>query len=107
MPGFILHQGAMVMCAHGGMAQPTAPNPRVTVSGMPTVTLSAPFVIAGCAFPPPPAGNGPCITAQFVTSALRLTSDGQPLLILDSQAICAPTATPLVITTTQTRATGA
>ena len=107
MPGFLLHQGAVVMCAHGGMAQPTAPNPRVTVSGMPTVTLSAPFVVAGCAFPPPPAGNGPCITAQFVTGALRLTSDGQPLLILDSQAICAPTATPLIVTTTQTRATGA
>ena len=94
MPGFLLHQGATVLCAHGGMAQPTAPNPRVLVSGMPITTLSAPYFVAGCALPPPPAGNGPCIMAQFVTGALRLTSDGLPLLILDSQAICAPTATP-------------
>ena len=106
MPGFLLHQGAMVVCAHGGMAQPTAPNPRVLVSGMPTTTLAAPYVVAGCAMPPPPVGNGPCLTAQFVTAALRLTSDGMPLLLLDSQALCVPTATPLIITTTQLRATG-
>lgn len=95
------------MCAHGGQAQPTVPNPRVTVSGMPTVAVTAPYVIAGCAFPPPPAANGPCATAQFITSALRITSNGQPLLLLDSQAICVPTGTPLLITVTQVRATGA
>jgi hypothetical protein len=106
MPGFLLHQGATVLCAHGGSAQPTMPNPRVLVSGMPTVTLSAPYVVAGCAMPPPPAGNGPCITAQFVTGSVRLTSMGQPLLLLDSQAICAPTATPLIVATAQPRVTG-
>ena len=26
MPGFLLHVGATVLCAHGGQAQPTAPN---------------------------------------------------------------------------------
>ena len=36
MPGFLLHVGATVLCAHGGQAQPTAPNPRVLVSGQPT-----------------------------------------------------------------------
>lgn len=106
MPGFLLHQGATVLCSHAGNAQPTVPNPRVLVNGMPTVTIAAPYVVAGCALPPPPAANGPCITAQFVTAALRLTSDGQPLLLLDSQAICAPTATPLIVVATQTRVTG-
>jgi hypothetical protein len=107
MPGFLLHVGATVICSHGGQAQPTVPNPRVTVSGQPTVTIATPYMVAGCAFPPPPNGNGPCVSAQFVSSALRLTSNGQPLLLLDSQAICAPTGTPLVITVTQIRATGA
>ena len=93
------------MCSHAGQAQPTVPNPRVTVSGMPTVTLSAPYVVAGCTFPPPPAANGPCLTAQFVTSAVRVTSNGLPLLLLDSQAICAPTGTPLIVAATQTRVT--
>src|SRR5271156_4964958 len=106
MPGFLLHQGATVLCAHGGQAQPTVPNPRVLVGGMPTVAVTGPWVIAGCAFPPPPAANGPCVTAQFVTSALRVTSLGQPLLLFDSQAICAPTGTPLLPPVTQVRVTG-
>lgn len=104
MPGFLLHVGATVLCAHGGQAQPTLPNPRVTVSGQPTVTLAAPYVVAGCALPP--NAGGPCVTAQFTTAATRLTSNGQPLLLLDSQAICTPTGTPLLIVATQTRATG-
>lgn len=106
MPGFLLHQGATVLCAHAGQAQPTVPNPRVLVSGMPTVLLPTPYVVAGCTLPPPPAANGPCVTAQFVTSAVRVTSNGQPLLLLDSQAICVPTGTPLMIVLTQTRVTG-
>jgi len=106
MPGFLLHFGATVLCSHGGQAIPTAVNPRVLVSGQPTVTIAAPYVVAGCALPPPPAANGPCVTAQFVTAATRLTSNGQPLLLLDSQAICAPTGTPLLIVVTQTRTTG-
>ncbi|HEY1910204.1 MAG TPA: PAAR-like protein [Vicinamibacterales bacterium] len=106
MPGFFVHVGATVLCAHGGQAQATAPNARVTVSGQPTVTIVAPYVVAGCAFPPPPAGNGPCVTAQWLTGSTRVTSNGQPLVLLDSQAICAPTGTPLLITVTQTRATG-
>ena len=106
MPGFFVHVGATVMCSHGGQAQPTVPNPRVTVMGQPTVTVSSPYVVAGCAFPPPPVANGPCVTAQFVTSALRVTSMGQPLLLMGCQAICAPTGTPLVVSVTQTRVVG-
>lgn len=94
------------MCAHGGQAQATVPNPRVTVMGMPTVAMTSPYMVAGCAFPPPPNGNGPCISAQWVTGALRVTSMGQPLLVLSSQAICVPTGTPLMIAVTQTRVTG-
>src|SRR5262245_20010123 len=105
MPGFLLHLGATVLCAHAGQALTPVTNPRVTVNGMPTVTLPTPYVVAGCTLPPPTAANGPCITAQFVTAATRVTSNGQPLLLLDSQAICAPTGTPLLITVTQTRVT--
>jgi hypothetical protein len=106
MPGFLLHLGATVLCSHAGQAQPTVVNPRVLVSGQPTVTMASPYVVAGCALPPPSAANGPCVTAQFVSSATRLISNGQPLLLLDSQAICAPTGTPLLIVATQTRVTG-
>ena len=106
MPGFLLHVGATVLCAHAGQAQPTVPNPRVLVNGQPTVTIAAPWVIAGCALPPPPAANGPCVTAQFVTAATRITSNGQPLLLIDSQAVCVPTGTPLIPVVVQPRVTG-
>ena len=104
MPGLLLHVGATVLCSHAGQAQPTTPNPRVTVSGQPTVLMASPYVVAGCTLPPPTAGNGPCVTAQWVSGTTRVTSNGQPLLVQSSQAICAPTGTPLLIVTTQTRA---
>lgn len=103
MPGFVLHVGATVLCAHAGHAQPTVPDPRMVVGGQPSVTLGAPWVVAGCALPP--NAGGPCVTAQYVTAATRVTSNGQPLLLLDSQAICAPTGTPLFAVATQIRVT--
>jgi hypothetical protein len=104
MPGFLVHVGAQVLCSHGGQAQPTVPNPRVTVSGQPTVLMTAPYVVAGCILPPPPGANGPCVAAQFLTGSTRVLSNGQPLLVQTSQAICAPSGTPLLILVTQTRA---
>jgi hypothetical protein len=106
MPGFLLHLGAVVTCAHAGQATPTSPNPRVLVSGQPTVAITSMYAVAGCTFPPPPAGNGPCVTAQYVTSATRVFTTTGPLLLIDSQAICAPTGTPLIASVTQTRVTG-
>jgi hypothetical protein len=106
MPGFLLHVGATVLCAHGGQAQPTAPFPRVLVNGQPIVTMPTPYVVAGCALPPPIAANGPCITAQFMTGSVRVLAGGLPVLLLDSQAICVPTGTPLIIAVTQPRVLG-
>jgi hypothetical protein len=104
MPGPLLHIGATVLCAHGGQAQPTVPNPRVLVSGQPTVTMTAPFLVAGCPFSP--GAPSPCVSAQWVVAATRISSNGQPLLLMDSQAICAPNGTPLVAVIAQIRVTG-
>src|SRR5271166_268427 len=105
MPGFLVHLGATVMCSHGGQALPTSPFPRVTVGGQPVATQAAPYTVAGCAFVPP-GGNGPCVTAQWVTAATRVTAGGVPVVLLDSQAICAPTGTPLIVAVTQVRVKG-
>jgi hypothetical protein len=94
-----------MMCSHGGQALPTAPNPRVLVMGQPVTTMAAPYMVAGCAFAPP-AGNGPCVTAQWVVAATRVLVAGQPAVLLDSQAICTPTGTPLVPVMAQTRVIG-
>jgi hypothetical protein len=101
MAGFLLHQGATVLCSHGGQAMPSAPNPRVTVSSQPTALLSAPWIIAACPLVPPPLP--PCVSAQWVTGTLRVTSTGQPLVVQTGQAISIPNGTPLLPITMQTR----
>jgi hypothetical protein len=101
MPGFLLHVGATVICSHAGQAQPTTPNPRAMVSGQPTVTLSAPWVVAGCALTGTP--NPPCVTASFIVGATRVTSEGEPLLLQDSQAVSVAPGTPLQVLVTQVR----
>lgn len=105
MPGFFLHAGATVLCMHGGQAQPTAPNPRVRVSGQPVVTQAAPHAIAGCPFNVSGAPV-PCVTAQWVTAATRVRVGGVPVLLQDSQAVCTPNGTGVTIVMTQTRVRG-
>jgi hypothetical protein len=102
MPGYLLHQSATVLCMHGGQAQATVPNPRVKVSSMMTVQLPNPWVVAGCPFV---SGSNPlpCVTASWVTSSLRVRSGGMPLLLQDSQAVCAPNGTGVNIIVTQLR----
>ena len=102
MPGAVLHVGAVVLCSHGGQALPTAPSPVVMVSGMPIATIAAPYSVVGCGFVPP-AGNGPCVSAQWVVGAVQVTSQGQPLAILTGMATCVPTGTPLLPTSAQTQ----
>jgi hypothetical protein len=104
MPGFLLHVGATVLCSHGGQAQAVVPNSRVLVSGQPTATVAAPWIVAGCPFVPP--APGPCVTAQWVTGTVRVLSDGQPLVVQTGVAVCAPTGTPLLPIVMQTRVTG-
>lgn len=105
MPGPLLHVGATVQCVHGGPAQPSAPNPRVLVTGQPITTLPAPYLVSGCPFNVSGAPV-PCVTGQFMTSATRVMSNGMPVLLMDSQATCIPNGTPLIIAAAQTRVIG-
>jgi hypothetical protein len=106
MPGFLVHVNAQVKCSHLGLAQPMAPVPRVLVMGQPVVTRACPYAVAGCILPPPPAANGPCVSGQWLTSATRVFANGVPVILQDSQSICAPSGTPLLILLTQTRVLG-
>jgi hypothetical protein len=106
MPGYLLHVGATVICMHAGQAQPMASNPRVKVGGQPVVTLPNGYSVAGCTLPPPPNGNGPCVTAQWVVAATRVRAGGTPVLLQDSTAICTPTGTGLNVVATQMRVKG-
>ena len=93
------------MCLHAGQAMATVPNPRVRVSGQPTLQQPNPWTIAGCPFTT--GGNPmPCVTAQWVTAATRVLSGGTPLLLQDSQAVCTPNGTGVIILQTQMRVKG-
>lgn len=104
--GFLLDMTSTVQCSHMGKATATIPNPRVKIMGQPTVLQSTPYLVAGCTFPPPPAGNGPCVNASFTTGTMRVMSMGQPLLMMESIGLCTPTGTPTVIMMAQTRVRG-
>ncbi|MBP6237642.1 MAG: hypothetical protein KA536_15940 [Saprospiraceae bacterium] len=104
MPGFILHQGATVNCSHSGQAQPTSVSSRVTVSGMAITLQPSPYTIAACPFTTG-TNPSPCVQATWNTAATRVTSQSMPVLLLDSQSICTPNGTPLLIISTQTRVT--
>lgn len=85
---------------------PTVTSPKVTVMGQPIVMQPTPYSIVACPFTTPAGNPLPCLTAQWITAATRITSFGMPVLLMDSQAICTPNGTPVIITTTQTRVTG-
>jgi len=104
--GFLLHQGATVLCAHTGQAQPGVTNPRVKVSSQQIVTQSSIYTVSGCILPPPPNGNGPDVTATWTSAATRVKAGGIPVLLQESEAICAPSGAPLNIVSTQTRVKG-
>jgi hypothetical protein len=105
MPGYLLHLGATVLCAHApGQAQPVVTNPRVKVSSQPIVTQTSQYMIAGCALTG--TTSPPCATAQWITAALRVRAGGVPVLLQDSQSICVPTGTPLNVVVTQVRVKG-
>jgi hypothetical protein len=82
------------MCSHGGQAVATASNPAVTLSGQPTVPLSAQWAIAGCPLVPPPLP--PCVTGMWITGTTRVTSNGQPLVLSTGQGTTVPNGTPLI-----------
>jgi len=103
MAGFAVQLGATVICAHAGQATPTTPNPRVLLGGQPVVTLTSPWVIAGCALTGTSAP--PCATAQFVVGATRVLAGGVPVVVQSGTSICVPTGTPLQVLVTQLRVT--
>jgi hypothetical protein len=104
MPGYLLQQGAQVLCMHGGMSQPITTNPRVKAGGQPIVTQADMYTIAGCPFNP--GSPSPCVMGQWVSAATRVTAGSMPVILQDSQATCVPNGTGFNILMTQVRVKG-
>jgi hypothetical protein len=97
MPGFLLDALSTISCLHAGRVQAVVPNPRVLINGVPAVTMAAPHAVVGC------IALSPCVAAQWVIGATRVFAGGAPVLVQSSQALCPPTASPVVVIITQTR----
>ncbi len=102
MPGYIVHLGAIVTCSHPpGQATPGTSNPRVKVSGQPIIVQTTQYAVAGCALTG--TSSPSCATGQWISAAVRVKSNGVPIVLDDSQSTCTPTAQPLKIMVTQKR----
>jgi len=100
----------IAICPHVGQMMPVAANTRVLVSGQPVLTLGDVFLIAGCPFPAPATPPSPCIKVQWISSATRVSVNGQPVILQESTGLClnvsqAPQG-PLNVTQTQVRVKG-
>lgn len=89
----LLHQGATVICPHGGQAQPGGSSARVTLGGQPAVTVAHMMTIAGCPFSTA-AGPQPCTQVQWTSPATRVRIEGSPALLSSSGGICIGAAGP-------------
>jgi hypothetical protein len=101
VPSPALHLGAVVLCSHAGTATPAAPFPRVLLSGQPVVTLSSPYVIAGCALTGTP--SPPCVTGQWLSGAVRVLAGGVPVATMTGTSVCVAPGTPMLPVSAQVR----
>ena len=102
MPGFLLQQGAIVMCVHGGQADADGAQSARDCSAAcrppccPTRGWSP--AAPACRPPVPPVRH----RRSGSSGTVRVTSNGQPLVIQTGVAVCAPAGTPLLPVVTQT-----
>ena len=97
MPRFVATIANQVMCSHGGQAKPVPLPVRVFIMGVPVLTLSSPYAIAGCGLTPT---GFFCATGMFTSGTTRvLASIGAgmvPLLVIPNIGTCVPTGQPLI-----------
>lgn len=107
MTGYLVTTANTVLCSHGGTGSPTLPSARIRAGGLPLVVQPLPYLVKGC---PAPALSGgilpPCVSASWLTGALRVRSSGQAVLLTNSMGVTAPNGVRASIVPAQRRARG-
>jgi hypothetical protein len=107
--GQFLTTTSMMQCPHGGIVTATTTNVMAQANGDYIVRSGDTFLIAGCAFTLP-SGPHPCMTVQWMVSALMNQVMGDNVLTEDSFGLClAADQTPqgpVVVSTTQPLVSG-
>jgi uncharacterized Zn-binding protein involved in type VI secretion len=95
MPGFLLHNGAVMTCPHGGKVSvvPASP-PRVLVNGLPVQTAVDQLVVT-CTVPI-------CVMVLWTNVSTRVMASGQPVALQTAPAgkgdgACVPPPPPVVV----------
>jgi hypothetical protein len=112
--GMLLTFSARMSCAHGGPAVtiPAPLPPRLFAGGVPVLTTANQVVIPACPLMAVPNSNqvsgaqytvvAPfCVQAVSVLGASRVSSQGAPLLLADSQVMAVPSNAPLLLVPSQ------
>ncbi len=97
MPTPLLHEGATVLCAHGGRAEPLDVSPRVALSGEPVSAVPGRYVVVGC------SSENPCPSATFGGGTRRVRAGGSPILLASTPSVSVPTGAGLQVVRTQAR----
>jgi hypothetical protein len=105
----LLNTSSQLQCPHGGMVQISSTNTKAKGGGAFLVRSSDTFTVSGCPFA---IGNTPhpCVTLQWLTTAMKAKADGAFALTKDSSALCkaadqAPQGNAM-INSTQTKVAG-
>jgi hypothetical protein len=94
MSGYVLHEGALVLCSHPpGVATPDNVSSRVTVSGHALVTVFMQYTVSGCAL----TGSSPnaCTRGTWIRGASRVTADNMPVALDSGSSMCLASFEPL------------
>jgi hypothetical protein len=103
--GYLLTEGAMVLCQHGGQARAGVVSQHVKVNGQAIVTQSASYTVSACSYLQGTTPS-PCVTVQWTSAATRVKAGDQAVLLKDSQATCMPNGTGVNVVMTQTLVKG-
>ena len=87
MPGFFLHNGALVACPHGGSVSVIACNNRVFVNKQPVATIADSFVVSGCHYVDSVASSQ-CLTVKWLLAAKRVFVNGKNVILSNSVGVC-------------------
>jgi hypothetical protein len=108
--GKLLTVSSALACPHGGTVSATSSNTRTKAGGDFVLRGSDTFTVAGCAFALPNGTPHPCVTVQWIVTAMRGSVLHDKVLTADSVGLCkagdqVPQGTVL-ISSTQARVGG-
>ena len=89
--GFVLHENAQLLCAHGGQVDFETSDTPVKVDGHRVLTMKDfdTFEVSDCPFLIPIIWRPqPCVTVRWVGPSMRVRASGYPVIMQSSVGIC-------------------